>query len=215
MTSSYKIAVIGGTGKSGSYLLQELFSNQFKVKALVRNPQKVAQIPAGVEIVLGDVTDIDAINRLLKGCTHVVSMLGMGTPPSEPTIFAQSTQHILSAMQQEGILRYIVTTGLNVDTPSDQKSEQTQFGTQWMKQNFPISTANKQIEYDFLVNSTVDWTLIRLPLIELTEENVLVHTDSKDCTGNKISAKSLAKFVVTQLFSKEFSRQAPFVFNQV
>jgi hypothetical protein len=30
MTSSYKIAVIGGTGKSGSYLLQELFSNNFR-----------------------------------------------------------------------------------------------------------------------------------------------------------------------------------------
>ncbi len=146
MTSSYKIAVIGGTGKSGSYLIQELFSNNFQVKALVRNSQKINQIPAGVEIVLGDVTDIDAVRRLLKGCTHVVSMLGMSTPPSEPTIFAQSTHHILDAMQQEGILRYIVTTGLNVDTPSDQKSEKTQFGTQWMKQNFPISTANKQAE---------------------------------------------------------------------
>jgi nucleoside-diphosphate-sugar epimerase len=30
MTSSYKIAVIGGTGKSGSYLIQELFSNNLK-----------------------------------------------------------------------------------------------------------------------------------------------------------------------------------------
>lgn len=214
MTSSYKIAVIGGTGKSGSYLIQELFSNNFQVKALVRNLQKINQIPAGVEIVLGDVTDIDAVRRLLKGCTHVVSMLGMGTPPSEPTIFAQSTQHILDTMQQEGILRYIVTTGLNVDTPSDQKSMQTQFGTQWMKQNFPISTANKQAEYDLLVSSVADWTLIRLPLIELTNVKVPVNTDLKDCTGNKISAKSLAKFVVMQLFSKEFSGQAPFVFNQ-
>lgn len=214
MTSSYKIAVIGGTGKSGSYLIQELFSNNFQVKALVRNSQKINQIPAGVEIVLGDVTDIDAVRRLLKGCTHVVSMLGMGTPPSEPTIFAQSTHHILDAMQQEGILRYIVTTGLNVDTPSDQKSEKTQFGTQWMKQNFPISTANKQAEYDLLVSSVADWTLIRLPLIELTDDNVPINTDLKDCTGNKISAKSLAKFVVMQLFSKELSGQAPFVFNQ-
>lgn len=214
MTSSYKIAVIGGTGKSGSYLIQELFSNNFQVKALVRNLQKINQIPAGVEIVLGDVTDIDAVRRLLKGCTHVVSMLGMGTPPSEPTIFAQSTQYILDTMQQEGILRYIVTTGLNVDTPSDQKSMQTKFGTQWMKQNFPISTANKQAEYDLLVSSVADWTLIRLPLIELTDDNVPINTDLKDCTGNKISAKSLAKFVVMQLFSKELSGQAPFVFNQ-
>ena len=214
MNSSYKIAVIGGTGKSGSYLIQELFSNNFPIKALVRNPQKYAQFPAEVELVLGDVSDPKAINRLLKGCTHVVSMLGLGTPPSEPTIFTQSTQHILDAMQQEGIQRYIVTTGLNVDTPYDQKGEKTKFGTDWMKQNFPISTANKQTEYDLLVNSTADWTLIRLPLIELTDDNPPVNTDLKDCFGDKISAKSLAKFVVTQLSSNEFSRQAPFVFNQ-
>jgi uncharacterized protein YbjT (DUF2867 family) len=44
MNSSYKIAVIGGTGKSGSYLIQELFSNNFPIKALVRNPQKVRSI---------------------------------------------------------------------------------------------------------------------------------------------------------------------------
>ena len=215
MNSSYKIAVIGGTGKSGSYLLQELFSNNFPIKALVRNPQKYDQFPAEVEMVLGDVSDPKAINRLLKGCTHVVSMLGLGTPPSEPTIFTQSTQHILDAMQAEGILRYIVTTGLNVDTSYDQKGEKTKFGTEWMKQNFPISTANKQAEYELLVNSSVDWTLIRLPIIELTDENPPINTDLEDCIGDKISAKSLAEFVIKQLFSTEFSRLAPFVFNQI
>ena len=39
-----------------------------------------------------------------------------------------------------------------------------------MYTNYPNSAANKQQEYDLLVASNIDWILVRLPLIEQTDE---------------------------------------------
>jgi len=60
--------------------------------------------------------------------------------------------------------------GININTPFDKKSPKTQFATDWMYTNNPNSTANKQKEYDLLLASNIDWTLVRLPLIEQTDE---------------------------------------------
>jgi putative NADH-flavin reductase len=211
MKNNIKIAVIGGTGKSGQYLIKHLIEKGYTFKALVRNPQHFTEIYPLAEIVIGDVTNPDAVHELLKGCNAVISMLGMGLPPGNPTQFANATRNILNAMQAHNILRYIVTTGLNVDTPFDKKSAETAAATAWMRQNFPASTQSKQEEYELLAASTARWTMLRLPMIELTDELRPVSISVTDCPGNHISAASLADFAVRQLFDDSYMRQAPFI----
>ena len=73
-------------------------------------------------------------------------------------------------MQEHNVRRYVVITGvLNVDTPEDKKSSGVKAATDWMYAHYPESTADKQKEYDLLRASSVDWTMIRLPLIEETD----------------------------------------------
>ncbi len=211
MNQNIKVAVIGGTGKSGKYLVKELLHRGFQIKIFLRNPAHFQSDSSLVEVVNGNVTDASSIDSLLQGCQAVISTLGLGTPPSEPTIFSQSTAHVLEAMKKHAIGRYILTTGLNVDTPFDQKSPKTAFATEWMKQNYPISTTNKQLEYEFLVHSEVDWTLVRLPMIEQTDQRGQVKVSLEDCEGDKISATDLADFLILQLTDTRFIRKAPFI----
>ena len=107
--------------------------------------------------------------------------------------------------------RYIVTTGLNVDTPFDKKNSQTELATDWMKKTYPVSTANKQLEYNMLTNSNVDWTLVRLPLIEQTDLRSQVSVSLENCLGEKISATDLAHFLVQQLFDENYVKKSPFI----
>ena len=46
-------------------------------------------------------------------------------------------------MSHYGIGRYIVTTGLSVNTPSDHKNEKVKMATDWMYQNYPETTTDK------------------------------------------------------------------------
>lgn len=213
MKQKIKIAIIGGTGKSGKYLVNQLINQGFQLKILLRNPDNFQLKSSLIEVIKGEVTNYNSIHSLIEDCQAVISTLGLGIPASEPTIFSQSTTNVIKAMNECNVHRYIVTTGLNVDTPFDKKSSKTSFGTDWMKKTFPISTTDKQLEYDILVNSNIDWTLVRLPLIEQTDERNKVSVDLEDCPGDKISATDLAFFLIEQLSSKAFIKKSPFLSN--
>jgi len=211
MSSKIKIAVIGGTGKSGKYLVKQLIEQGFQFKILLRNPDNFQIKNSLVEVVKGDVINYSSVSTLIEGCQAVISTLGLGIPASEPTIFSQATTNVIRAMNEHNVHRYIVTTGLNVDTPLDNKSPKTLFATDWMRKNFPISTNNKQSEFEILSNSNVEWTLVRLPLIEQTDETGEIIVSLEDCPGDKIRAADLANFLIEQLSTDTFVRKSPFI----
>jgi len=208
----HKIAVIGGTGKSGTYLLDRLIESPYAVRALARTPDRLAGRPNSVERVIGNARDYDSIFALLEGCDAVISALGQ--PRGEnASIFSQASRHVVRAMQVHGIKRYIVTTGLHVNTPADQKEAKVQFATSWMHETFPDITQDKQVEYEFLTQQDIDWTLVRLPLIIQTEERFGAEASLVNCPGENISAADLADFLVAQLTDERFIRESPFVYN--
>ncbi|RFM27780.1 NAD(P)-dependent oxidoreductase [Deminuibacter soli] len=206
------IAVIGGTGKSGRYLVQQLISNRFPVKLLLRDPGKYPTHPTGITLVQGDARNYEAVHTLLEGCSAVISTLGQ--PKGESPIFSDATSNVIRAMHAHGITRYIVTTGLNVDTPADQKSAATALGTDWMKTHYPQTTADKQKEWAILAESNIDWTLVRLPLIALSGANAPINISLEDCPGDKISATALAHFLMQQLTDTDYLKAAPFIANR-
>lgn len=89
-----KIAVIGGTGKSGKYLVKQLLDQGFHIKVLVRNPERFQIQSSFVEVIIGDVSNYEVIKALVDGSLAVISALGLGMPPSEPTIFSLATKII-------------------------------------------------------------------------------------------------------------------------
>ena len=204
------VAVIGGTGKAGTYLVQQLIHQGFHLNLLHRPGTQVVEHPSVTPIV-GDARNHSAIRLVVEGCQVVISTLGQ--PRGEAPIFSEATHHVLRAMQEHQIHRYVLITGLNVDTPTDRKGPFTQSATDWMKTNYPDTTADKQKEYALLAASQAHWTLVRLPLIELTDERNALCVSLEDCPGDKVSATSLAHFLVEQLTDDHYVGQAPFVAN--
>lgn len=213
MEQEIKIAVIGGTGKSGKYLVKLLLSKGFHLRLLIRNPESFQNQSSLIEVVKGDVKDYVTVRTLLDGCQAVISTLGLGQTPNETSIFSQATKNIIRSINESKVQRYIVITGLNVDTPLDKKSPKTKFATDWMYSNYPKSTTDKQSEYKILAESNINWTLVRLPMIEQTDTRSKINVSLEDCQGDKISATNLAYFLIEQLFEDTYIKQAPFIAN--
>lgn len=96
-----KIAVIGGTGRAGSRIVEELSRRGHHVTVIVRHPEKVPA-RAGVTAVRGDVFDVDGLAGLLAG--HDVAISAVHFTESDPA-------RLIAAAKQARIGRYLVVGG--------------------------------------------------------------------------------------------------------
>jgi putative NADH-flavin reductase len=211
MKQKNKIAILGGGGRTGKYLVTQLVSQGYTIKLLLRNPGNFQLENPRIEIIKGDATDAEAIDSLLKDCQAIISTIGQRQ--GEPLVASKATENILEAMARYDIKRYILIAGLNVDTPFDNKGAETRMATEWMKTNFPLIHSDRQKAYTILEASNVNWTLVRVPFIEFTEAKGKIIIDLKDCLGNKISAGNIATFLIEQIADDTCFRKSPFIAN--
>jgi putative NADH-flavin reductase len=209
MKQNNKIAVIGGTGKAGKYLVSELVKQGFPIKVLSRNPEKITQESHLIEVIQGNARDYASIRSLLSGCDAVISTLGPSR--SEPDTCSVAIGHIIKAMQELKIKRYIELAGLAIDTPDDKKGFQTRLIVGILKRFFPAMINDRQKGYDLLSASNLNWTIVRSSMIELTDTKRTLKTSLADSPGRKISAADLALFLVSQLNDDQYIGKCPFV----
>ncbi|WP_416825272.1 NAD(P)H-binding protein [Ectobacillus polymachus] len=91
MNNAYKIAVIGGTGKVGRYIASEALKNDYQVRMLVRNPEKLKYRDGRIEVVTGAVENIDTIELLLRDCQIVINCFGQ--PMRDTPMYSRVTRY--------------------------------------------------------------------------------------------------------------------------
>ncbi|MGE8337900.1 SDR family oxidoreductase [Pseudomonas laurylsulfatiphila] len=117
--------VTGATGLLGNNLVRELVARGYAVKALVRSRAKGEQqfnnLP-GVELVVGDMADVDAFAASLQGCDTVFHTAAFfrdnykgGSHWKElEKINVSGTRHLLNQAYRAGIRRFIHTSSIAV-----------------------------------------------------------------------------------------------------
>lgn len=209
MKNISKVAVLGGGGRTGKYLVKQLLKNGFSIKLLLRNPDNFTIQNSKIEIIKGDALSEESVNLLLGDCQAVISTIGQRM--GEPMVASRATKNVLNAMDAYGIQRYLLLAGLNIDTPFDKKSPKTIMATDWMKTNFPEIQKDRQFTYDLLSSSKIDWTQVRVPLIVFSDESNEISVNLEDCLGDKITALDISKFLVKEMVEPNYIRQSPFI----
>lgn len=211
MYTNIKIAVLGGGGRTGKYLIAQLIEKGYHINVLLRKPETFQIKSPLIKIIEGDALDFTAISKLINGCQAVISTIGQR--PGEPLVAEQATENVLRAMTTFGVKRYLLVAGINIDTPFDKKGHKTIIATNWMKSNYPEIQEDRQRAYNLLVDSAINWTLVRVPIIEFdnAQGDVVVHLN--DCLGDKINAGNIAKFLIERLFEDSYNNKAPFIHN--
>lgn len=211
MKQEIKVAVLGGGGRTGKYLVNKLIARGFQIKLLLRKPEEFQIKSSLVEIIKGDAINPEDIWNLVQGCQAVISTVGQR--PGEPLVASRTVTNVLEVMNKLGINRFISMAGINIDTPFDKKGKETSLATEWMKVNFPEIQADRQKAYSILSSSEQNWTFVRVPFIEFSESSGELAVNLEDCPGNKICAGNIADFLVAQLTDETYFRKSPFIAN--
>ena len=105
------ILVTGATGNIGHHVVDQLVQRGAPVRALVRNPAKAAQVTfaAGVDVVQGDLLDVDALRRAFDGVSTLFLLNAV-----VPDEFTQALV-ALNVAREAGVQRVVYLSVIHSD----------------------------------------------------------------------------------------------------
>ncbi|AAP26419.1 MULTISPECIES: SDR family oxidoreductase [Bacillus] len=211
MESTNKIAILGANGKAGKILVNEALEKGYQVKILTRNSTNTEKINKNIETIIGDARNFSTIQDLLQGCSAVINAVGQ--PKNESYIFSTVTKHILEAMKESKIKRYILISGGSLNVTGDQKGIINKIGATLFKLFLPKMMQDKYKELQIIQNSEVDWTIVRLPFVIEGNGIGSIKESLVDMPGIKIQNGDIAPFVIKQINSDRYVGKCPFISN--
>jgi putative NADH-flavin reductase len=173
-----KLAIFAATGGIGRLILDQAIAAGHDVTAIVRNP---AKLPAGVDSVAVDLAAADpaVIEAAIAGSDAILSGLG-AVSKAETGVATRGTKAIIQAMKAADVRRIVVVSAAPIGTmpsPHNPNPPKHDPGDGFVMRHVlspMIKTILRQhytdlaMMEDALVESGLDWTIIRPP--QLTDK---------------------------------------------
>jgi len=182
VNSDYTVLLVGGTGRTGRLVLQQLLSCDIGVRAIVRSagrlPREAAQHPR-LEVVEADLlslTDED-LRRHVRGCDavisclgHVLNVRGIFGPPRD--LVTQATRRLCRAVeagQPASPVKVILMSSVSVHQPAgrDTRRGALEKGFMWVLRGLLPPARDNQNAAEVLCDSVgtssafVQWAVVR------------------------------------------------------
>lgn len=119
--------VTGGSGFLGRHIVGDLAADGYQVRVLARSGSKArSMLPASVEVVEGDVTNVKSCARAVEGCSTVFHLAAAYREPGIVKrryydVHVSGTKHLLEAARASGVERFVhcSTVGVlsHIDNP--------------------------------------------------------------------------------------------------
>ncbi len=212
-----KLAIFGGTGRTGQHLVRQAIKAGYQVAALARNPEKFDTFSRfqndPLMVIEGNITDPVCLDQVIRGAGAVISVLGPTS--NEPTFeVSQGMELILAAMKQHGVKRIIISAGAGVGDPEDSPKLFNRLMNVLLKATAKNVYMDMLKTVDLVRSSGLEWTVVRAPM--LTDDPKLGHVKVGMVgkgMGARISRADMADFILQQVNSSEQIGKAPAISN--
>jgi putative NADH-flavin reductase len=208
-----KITILGSTGFVGKVLIKKAIAAGYQVKTLARNPEKLKEIKDKIEIINGNVFESSSLEAAIEGAEGVLSTVGPPAgEPCDPSQYEKAMKDIVRIMDKNGIKRYIHIGGAGHEGGENETWNcSRKFLRLFLKLFGKQILVAKQLEWEVLKSSDLDWTLIRPPRIANEAASGSISVDEKNLKNIKVSVEDLTDFILQQIISKEWIRKAPLI----
>ena len=206
-----KIALFGGSGKTGQAFIPQALEAGHQIKALARTPAKISQASPNLTVIEGDVLIPSDVAEVVADADVVVSLFGQvkGSPKDVQT---RGTQHIVEAMQQHGVDRIISLSGGGLPYEADEPKFPDRMIRFIMKVMVPHVLEDAKGHAEVLVQSGLNWTIVRGP--RLTDDpftgDYRVGWVGVNAS-TKVGRPDLAHFILDLVETSKYTEQMPMV----
>ncbi len=204
-----KLVIFGANGPTGRLLTKQAVNQGDTVTAVTRHAQAFPLRQERLQVMSGDVFNLEAVEQAVRGQDAVVSILGVPYSNKPITIYSQGTSHIIQAMTRYRVCRLICVSSSALDPYARYRN--TGGGLLFEKIMKPIilnvlgRTAYEDLErMEALVrNSEVDWTIVRssglFDTLEVTDYQV-----GEGYLGRYTSRADLADCLLQQVMQQRY-----------
>jgi putative NADH-flavin reductase len=203
-----RVAVFGGSGRTGGLVVERCLAAGYEVTALVRTAATFAWRDR-VRVVEGSVFDVEAVRRAISGSDAgaevVLSALGARSLKREE-VLERAVPVIVEAMRAEGVTR-IVALG-SAGALKDSLKKQAAW-RRWLVQKIVYNTvlqwavASQISQWKTLAASGLDFTMVMPPMLTDGKgrglSRVRVDGEALPWGGNRIARADVADFMVAQV----------------
>ena len=207
-----KIAILGSTGFVGKVLLDKALKNGYQVKTLVRNPEKLGIYKDKLDFIQGDITQPEKIKLCFDGVEAVLSTVPPERNAKEPEKYTEIMKGLITILESNNIKRFIHIGGA---VHGGGEKENWTFGRKMLRFFLNLfwkqGLIAKQLEWEALRNSNLDWTLVRPPRIRPGKSKGKIVADEKNLSTLEVYVDDLVDFMLEQIESKEWIKKAPLV----
>lgn len=207
-----RICVLGATGRTGREVVAQAQAAGHEVTALVRDPAKLAPGLRGVQVVPGDATDPQAVDRAVAGQEGVISALGP-RGAREGGLLERAVPAVVAAMQRHGARRYVAVSGAGMVVPGERRAPADRLAAVLMQVAARPLVEDKRAELQALQGSDLEWVLVRPPRLTEGPRTGDYRVGIGLALGARatISRADLADFLLRCLREETFVGQAPFI----
>lgn len=213
-----RLAIFGGTGRTGRALVEQALGRGHEVTALVRSSDKAAAVlpadAADLTLVQGDLLDAAAVSRASDGAEAAINVAGPVKDGPED-LQQRAMAHILAALDEHGLRRLVTLTGAGVRLPGDTpKLVDRVFGTA-LKLLQGAVLADSVAAVAAVRSSDTDWTVVRVPrlLDAPATGTVVIRPHVGQGTSAKLTRPDLATVLLDTVADDATIGTAPVVSN--
>jgi uncharacterized protein YbjT (DUF2867 family) len=119
MAGRVSCLVTGATGYIGTRLVPRLLDEGHQVRALARNPSKLADVPwrERAEVARGDLADVESLIAAFDGMDVVYYLVhSMGSSKDFAADEARAVRNVVAAARRSGVRRLVYLSGLHPET---------------------------------------------------------------------------------------------------
>ncbi|XP_029294973.1 flavin reductase (NADPH)-like [Cottoperca gobio] len=211
-----KIAVLGATGQTGQYLVNQALQQGHMVTAIVRNPAKLTVHHDNLKVVEADIFSADSLTTHFKGQDVIMSCLGFSFSFfSTVTGYTLSMNSMISAMREARVNKIITMTSWYTEPNSGAQSPYLiRFILLPMIRS--VLTNMHEMEQFLHKSEDINWTVVRPPGLKnlqasalefMTHEGYFVPDGSGYPVGSAVGRGDVARFMLSLLNSNAWVKK--------
>ena len=210
-----KLALLGGTGRTGRLLIDMALVQGHSLKVLARDPQQLKR-HASLEAVQGDARAPDAYAELLAGTDAALCALGPVKGDSvkgdASGVMTLAAQHLIQFMPEGGVRRLVTLTGAGVARPGDRPKLPDRIIRTLLRLMQPDVLADSVRHVRLICASDLDWTVVRAPML-IGGPAAALKVGMVGDIRPRVTRASTARFMLDALEDRALIGQTPAISN--